>query len=222
MSNIYLVVEGQTEQTFVRDILAPYMAISGVYLHPAVIGRFGHKGGNVKFDRACIDIRNYLRERRDTYVTTMFDFFRIDSQWPGKDQLNNSMNAEQKATALECATAVEINRLFPDCNPVQRFIPYIEMHEFEALLFSDTQVLSTVTGIPLSTLDGILIECREPEEINSTPENAPSKRLEQLTVYKKVAMGAAVGSNIGIPTIRSKCPHFDAWVKKLEATAETE
>lgn len=219
MSNVYIISEGQTEQTFVREVLAPYMAIREVYLYPALIGTPGHKGGSIKFDRAHKDLRNLLRQRMDTYVTTMFDFFRIDSQWPGKNQLTDPMSAEQKAAVLEQATADEIIRLYAECNPAQRFIPYIEMHEFEALLFSNTQALSDGTGIPVSALESVLIECGEPEEINSTPDKAPSKRLEQVTKYeyRKVAMGVAIGRAIGIDAMRLKCPHFNAWLDKLEA-----
>lgn len=59
--NIYIVVEGQTEQTFVRDVLAPQIAYKGIYLHPALIGKPGHKGGDIRFDRAKIDICNFLK-----------------------------------------------------------------------------------------------------------------------------------------------------------------
>ena len=65
--DIYIVVEGQTERTFVRDVLAPYMAVKGIYLYPALIGKPGHKGGNIHFDRAKNDIGNFLRQRKDTY-----------------------------------------------------------------------------------------------------------------------------------------------------------
>jgi hypothetical protein len=78
--NIYIVVEGQTEQTFVRDVLAPTMAQKGIYLHPALIGEPGHKGGNIRIARAKKDIGHFLKQRNDTYVSMMFDYFRIDSK----------------------------------------------------------------------------------------------------------------------------------------------
>lgn len=219
MSNVYIVVEGQAEQTFVRDVLAPYMAIRGVYLFPRLIGKPGHKGGNIKFDRACNDLRKLLPQRPDIYISTMFDFSRIDSNWPGRKHLTNSMTVEQKATVLEQATADEIIRLYAGYNPAQRFIPYIEMHEFEALLFSNTQALSDGTGIPVSALESVLEECGSPEEINSNPDKTPSKRLVQFSSkkYRKITMGVAIGSAIGIDTMRLKCPHFNAWLDKLEA-----
>ena len=80
---VYIVAEGQTEQTFVRDVLAPVMSHQGIYLHSALIGKPGHKGGDIRFYRAIIYIGNFLKQRPDTYISTMFDYFRIDSAWPG-------------------------------------------------------------------------------------------------------------------------------------------
>ena len=75
MNNIevYIIVEGQTEQTFVRDILAPEMLHKGVFLYPILIGVPGHRGGGVRFDRAKNDIGNFLKQRIDTYCSTVFD-----------------------------------------------------------------------------------------------------------------------------------------------------
>ena len=84
--DIYIVVEGPTEQTFVRDVLAPYMAQKRIYLYPVLIGKPGHRGGDVRFVRAKNDIGIFLKQRNDTYISTMFDFFRIDSNWPGKER----------------------------------------------------------------------------------------------------------------------------------------
>jgi len=220
---IYVVVEGPTEQTFVRDVLAPHMAPGKVYLHPALIGKPGHKGGDIRFDKAKNDIGNFLRQRDDTYITTMFDYFRIDSEWPGKaDALRQVKNgtaftASQKAETLETATRTEIVRIFPGCGSENRFVPYIEMHEFEALLFSDADILADKTLIDVALIRKILEKCDNPEEINDDPANAPGKRLESLKVgYRKIAMGKTISEAIGIAGIRKQCPHFNDWLTKLE------
>jgi len=153
--DIYIVVEGQTEQTFVRDVLAPQMAHREIYLHPALIGKPGHKGGDVRFERA--------------------------------------KNAES------------------------RFIPYIEMHEFEALLFSDADILAEKTEIDVSQISEILKEYNNPEEINDDPVKAPSKQLMALkNGYRKVANGKTISEAIGIQTIRRQCAHFNNWLAKFE------
>ena len=221
--HIFIVVEGQTEQTFVRDVLAPQMAPRKIYLYPALIGKPGHKGGDIRFEKAKNDIGNFLHQRNDTYITTMFDYFRIDSEWPGKAdilrQINNgtALTASQKAEILETATCQEIVRTFPGCNSENRFIPYIEMHEFEALLFSDAIILAEKTEIDVSLIRKIIKKYNNPEEINDEPENAPGKRLESLKDgYRKVAMGKTISEAIGIAGIRRQCPHFHDWLTKLE------
>jgi len=228
MSNIdvYLVVEGQTEQTFVRDVLAPKMGQMGIYLYPALLGKPGHKGGDVRFDRAKNDIGNFLKQRDDIFVSTMFDYAFIDGNWPGRTSIRRqteggtTLPASQKAELLEEATLEEIFIAFPDCNVKKRFIPYIEMHEFEALLFSDANVLAEITGIDPARINKILEDYNNPEEINDDPAGAPSKRLIALrSSYRKVAMGKMVTDAIGINRIRERCPHFNSWLTKLENLA---
>ena len=226
--DVYVVVEGPTEQTFVRDVLAPKMAPMGIYLHPALIGKPGHKGGDVRFARAKNDIGNFLRQRTDTYISTMFDYFRLDAEWPGKAEVRQLMlsgtglTASDKAEILETETLNEIVKSFAECDPSKRFVPYIEMHEFEALLFSDARILAEKTGIDLSRINNVLEAYSNPEEIDDDPAKAPGKRLAALkNGYRKVAMGKAVSEAIGIHTIRKQCPHFNDWLTKFERLIES-
>ncbi len=220
MSNVevYVIVEGSTEQTFIREALGPNLSCKGIFLHPVLIGKPGHKGGNVTFERAKNDIGKLLKQRSDIYVSTMFDYFRIETNWPGRSDIQSNDTATKKAEKMEDKTLLEIKKLFPDKNIEKRFIPYIEMHEFEAMLFSDASKLANILGVSLTEIDSILSECGEPEEINDNQETAPSKRLQNLCYkkYRKVAMGKTIAEAIGVQTIREKCPHFNEWVKKLE------
>jgi uncharacterized protein DUF4276 len=215
--NVNVIVEGQTEKTFVKYVLAPEMAYNGIFLHPKVIGKPGHKGGNVRFERAKVDIGIFLKERSDTYISTMFDYFRLESSWPGNINIPGSATAIEKVEAIEAATLERIKELFPNHNVDRRFIPYIEMHEFEALLFSDVSILANKINVDESKIKGILDEFQEPEEINDGPDTAPSKRLISLySGYRKVAMGKTISEAIGIQQIRDKCSHFNEWLTKLE------
>jgi len=220
MNNIevYVIVEGQTEQTFVREILAPLMSNKGIYLHPAIIGKPGHKGGNIQFERAKFDIGKLLKQRFRIYVTTMFDYFRIEPGWPGRKNIQSNDTALQKARKLEQETLLSIRQVYPDQNVEKRFIPYISMHEFEALLFSDTDKLAKIIKTDPSNIANILNDCGEPEEINDNQQTAPSKRLQALCYkkYRKVAMGKSIAESIGINMMRKKCPHFNEWLNKLE------
>ncbi len=222
---VFIIAEGPTEQTFVRDILAPNMAVKGIFIHAALIGKSGHKGGDIRFERAKNDIGNFLKQRSDTYVSTMFDYFRIDSDWPGKEQIRSqtqsgaALPAAKKVELLEDATRWKIVENFGGNNADCRFIPYISMHEFEALLFSDPVVLAEKINVEPQRVQQILAEYTSPEEINDGPETAPSKRISALMnveYRRKIAMGKTIAETIGIPAMRRSCPHFDQWLTTLE------
>ena len=158
-----------------------------------------------------------------TQSSALVDYFRVDSKWPGREKVRHkiqngaTLTAIQKAKVLETATRNEIVRSFPGCGSENRFIPYIEMHEFEALLFSDADILAEKTEIEVSQILKIIEGFDNPEEINDNPAKAPSKRLGALASgYRKVAMGKTVSEAIGIHAIRRQCPHFNNWLTKLE------
>ena len=223
-AEVVIIVEGQTEQTFVRDVLAPEMSVIGVCLHAARIGPVGHKGGNVRFDRAIVDIKGFLESRSDIYVSTMVDFFRIDSGWPGIEVVNQkrlagvSLSADEKAQLVEAEMFDKVVKRFPELNAQKRFIPYISIHEFEALLFSDESILGDALGTGSEPIRAIVNQYRTPEDINTNPDKAPSKRLESLVPrYRKVVTGNVVAAKIGIQKMRSRCPHFHQWLVRLEA-----
>ncbi|MCP4690520.1 MAG: DUF4276 family protein [Desulfobacterales bacterium] len=224
--NVYIVVEGPTEQTFVRDVLAPGMAPKGIYLNAQIIGQPGHKGGDIRFARAVKDIGKYLKQRKDIIISTMFDYFRIDPRWPGIEEVRRqiesgaALTALRKAEILETATLKEIVGAFSGQGAKKRFIPYIAMHEFEALLFSDADILAEKTGINVSRIREIIEMHSNPEEINEDPAKAPGKQLVTLkNGYRKVAMGKIVSEATGIQAIRRQCPHFNNWLTKLERLA---
>ena len=211
-----LIVEGQTEQTFVRDILAPELGTKSIFLCPALIGKPGHKGGN-KFETAQNDIGRFLKQRNDTYVSTFFDFFRLDPHWPGLAKAKTFNSSGKRAEHIEKETHKEIARLFPKVNVANRFIPFVAMYEFEALLFSNASTLADKINVKKQLIDAIRNEYNSPEEINDGPKTAPSKRLITLCPgYRKIAMGKDIAEAIGIQTIRAECPHFDSWLGRLE------
>ncbi len=108
----------------------------------------------------------------------------------------------------------EVSRLFGDHGSDRRFIPYIAMHEFEAMLFSDPQILSAHLGVSPSEIDRILSVCGSPEDIDDSPQTAPSKRLERLSKrFKKTSTGISVAKEIGLPRIS---PIFNKWLTEIE------
>jgi hypothetical protein len=154
----------------------------------------------------------------------MFDYFRIDSLWPGKKEVDQqirngaTLTANDKAELLEASTYKNIKTAFSEFHSENRFIPYIEMHEFEALLFSDVNILAEKSKIDVLQIQKIIEEYQNQEEINDDPVKSPAKRLKTLNhTYQKVVVGKVIAEAIGIPSIRKKCAHFNAWLTKLEA-----
>lgn len=217
-AEVVVLAEGPTEQRFVKQLLAPYMADRGVYLTAIILDKPGEKGGDVKFARAKNDIGKHLKQRKDTWITLIVDYYGIHGDWPGYAESKQKTDHTKKAAIMNQATAEQVQQLFPEQNQASRFIPYVSMYEIEALYFSDPACLAEKLGIAQRHIDAILIECKEPERINDHSATAPSKRLEALSDrFKKTSTGIAIAEEIGIGKMREACPLFDAWLKNLES-----
>lgn len=106
----------------------------------------------------------------------------------------------------------------------QRFVPFVLMHEFEALLFSDCDRFANAIGQGdvADILQAVRAQFATPEEIDDSPETAPSKRIKEIVPgYDKPFMGNLAILEIGLATIRSECRHFDEWLARLEQRAST-
>ena len=224
MSNyteVVVLVEGATEQRFIKELLAPHMAVRNVFLTPIILDKTGEKGGDVKFARARNDIGKHLKQRHDTYVTLMVDYYGINGDWPGYTESRKEALHTRKAEIMNQATAEILAKLFPEYSPERRFIPYISMHEIEALYFSAPAALATKLGVSLASIDEILSECGEPENVNDNIQTAPSKRLEKLSDrFKKTSTGLAIAREIGISCMREACPIFNTWLNQLESLSK--
>ena len=221
MSNciVNVVVEGQTEQKFISEILAPYLAHKGIFMTPIIASKKGQKGGDIKFQRVKKDIGNFLAQRNVDVVSTFVDYYGI-KEWPGKDSILPHSEPEQIAATMNTAAKTEICHEYDRLNPTQRFIPFVAIHEFETLLFSDTEVLAEGLGIERETIDATVNEFPSLEHINNSRETAPSKRLEKWhPQYGKTTTGIAIAKKIQIDTMRAKCPLFNQWLSAIEAVA---
>lgn len=220
MSEVFAVVEGLTEQTFVREVLAPWLAKRGVFLRATQVGKPGHKGGNV-YAVAKRDMMNFLKQRQDTFVTCFFDFYAMKDDWPGRKEAD-AANHDRKPVAVEDAIKQDIETAFKGSLREDRLIPYVQMHEFESLLFSHPPALSKTLGVKDSEGEFQLIrnEFKTPEHINDDPNTAPSKRIIEIfrnyrRGYKKPLHGSIAAKQITIDTMREECPHFRTWVDTL-------
>ncbi|MEF1201211.1 DUF4276 family protein [Vibrio owensii] len=218
---VHVICEGQTEEAFVKELLVEPFAQKGIYLMPALIGRPGHKGGNFKFDRLYPDVEKRLLADRHCYCTTFFDFYGLPETFPGKNAVDRKAEVAVKAQALHGELIEKLKEKIGD-DAMRRFIPYVQMYEFEALLFSDPQKMAQgmdLEHLAISFAD-IANSFATPEEINNSPQTAPSKRIESLVPgYEKPLLGTLAALEVGLKTMREKCQLFDAWLTKLEALA---
>ncbi|HEX4613972.1 MAG TPA: DUF4276 family protein [Urbifossiella sp.] len=224
MARLYLFAERQTEQTFADTVLKPYLANMGVYLQrPVLIAharRKGkvHRGGGRRYQPMKDDIQRFMKQEKnsgDVFFTTMIDLYAIHDEFPRLVEAESLRKQPfQRVAFLEEAFADDISD--------RRFVPYIQLHEFEAYLFSDLVWLEFYydgRDQQIAELKAIANGYTSPELINDGPHTAPSKRIAaHFPDYEdqKVIVGSGVGELIGLPAIRAKCPHFDAWITKLE------
>jgi Domain of unknown function (DUF4276) len=215
---VHIICEGQTEEMFVNEVLADLFSPQGIYLFPSLIGKPGHKGGNVKYERLLTDLRARLGDST-AYCTTLFDYYGLHRDFPGKEEAKEQIGTANKAL---CVTRTLTERLRSTLgqNSLRRFIPYVQMHEFEGLLFSDSDSFAKGINMPSLANDFRRIRAgfESPEEINDDPDTAPSKRIKALFPrYEKPLYGSLVTMEIGIAAIRAECPLFNRWLEQIES-----
>lgn len=218
MIRVHVICEGQTEEMFVNELLQQVFQAKGVLLVPALVGKPGRKGGNFKFERLHSDVENRLLGDRTAYCTTFFDYYGLPQSFPGKDTQDPQADITIKAAALQEAMTAELTRLIGD-DPMRRFVPFVQMYEFEAFLFSDPAAFAR--GIDREELSKPLADIAQqfvsPEHINNSPMTAPSKRIEALMAdYEKPLMGTLAALEVGLQQMRAKCQLFNNWVTRLE------
>jgi hypothetical protein len=212
MSRIFVVVEGQTEEAFVKEVLLPYLNDYGVYdVTPIVIhtNTKHYKGGFVNYAHLRNDIVSLLRSQGDdAFVTTFVDFFRIFNTIPHHDEIAIRGTHLDQVEMMQKAIDKDIDD--------RRFSSYIQLHEFEALLFSSNKGFGKWMDEKKMLTGDIIKEFPNPEDINTSTDGAPSKRLLAIQPnYDKVMQGNLIALEVGIKQMLDKCPRFRQWVNLL-------
>ena len=206
MIRLAISVEGPTEEKFVKDVLTDHLGPRGVVPYPVVLGRArsgSAGGGDVRVERLVLDM--VLLCRSFDAVTSLVDFY----GFRGKGKL-----------AVKALEDHLMQKIKPKIRDARRVFPYVQKHEFEGLLFSDTAAFG-VTGRAaereIEALSNIRRKFKTPEDINGDSEGAPSKRIARAVQgYGKVLHGPMVAQEAGLAKIRAECPRFDAWLTRLE------
>lgn len=206
MKRLVFIVEGDTEIILVEKLIMPYILNLGINIpmnvQTIVTNRKQHKKGGVS------SYGKFRNERTlsqgNVIVTTFIDFFKLPTDFPN--------------FTLDSKYICEIeNGILNDFESNQFLIPYIQSHEVEALMFSERTGFELVIDDDqkLKEIDEIMTQYPNPEEINNSPENAPSKRLSKIFNYDKVSDGELIFDSIKIESILEKCPRFKSWIENL-------
>ncbi len=217
MTQLIAIVEGQTELEFVKQILYNHLWPKGIFVRPLLVSTKIKgpvtltKGGVVKYILARKDILSGLNQNDKPYVTTMIDYYGLPKSYPGMDSVPNG-TCNNKVEFLEQQIADDINH--------RRFIPYLQLHEFEAILFASPEKIcdTLIQSDKLQEVQKVRDTFNNPEEINDNPQTCPSRRIKNIfPEYNKVVYGPLISQRIGLSIIRENCPHFNQWLTKLES-----
>ena len=218
MTRVLVLVEGQTEERFIKDVLTPHFEPRNIFTIPKIITTKrikrgpDFKGGITDYNKVETELRLLLGDTNASYVTTFVDYYGLPAEFPGIATRPVGGSPYERAQHVEKEWESQINH--------RRFKPFVMIHEFEALLFSKPDELSKTLHKPalLENLNSIRQGFPTPEEINDDPRTAPSKRIIDLFPgYQKTIYGPLVTKRIGLPTLRNECPHFNEWLTWLEA-----
>lgn len=219
------IVEGQTEERFVNTVLRDHLAVQSIIAvaHCVTTRRdrrarhIKYRGGLTTYRHARDDIRKWLREDASgsARFTTMFDLYGLPTDFPRYADAAAESDPYARVKILETALSEDIGD--------RRFIPYIQLHEFEALLFSDVEKLNTQFpeySAEIQRLTQTMTAFGSPELVNDGAATAPSRRIAAAIpeyAVRKASAGPIVAAKIGLPVLRSQCRHFREWLERIAA-----
>lgn len=216
MSRIIVICEGETEREFCKTLLSEHFAHIEKYIDAPLIKH--SNGGIVRWEILKKQIETTLRKERDAILTLLIDYYGLHEKhdFPGWDEAEKIIDKIERVSYLENTMRQDI-----DDSIRYRFIPYLQLHEFEALLFCDVEIFKNM--IPekelagLQELQTVIADNPNPELINTKRETSPSHRLNRIIKgYNKIVYGNLIAERIGLVTIRSKCLRFNNWLNTLE------
>lgn len=222
---VNILCEGQTEEKFVKEILKPFLKDYGLIAKSRLLitsKKLGASGGMLSFTQAKHDLQRWISENANKkserhIYTTMFDFYALPTDFPGFTEISKINSPYDKVSMIEKCLAESI--------AYKDFVPYIQLHEFEALLFCGIKELASLYPYSeknIMQLNSVLAQYEgNPELIDNSPQTAPSKRIinaveaNKKHKYNKPQTAVEVIKEIGIEKIIKECQHFKEWVDKL-------
>ena len=210
MKTIIIICEGETDEEFCKTLLS-------VYLQDICRVETRLLGGNCSWERIKDMVEKALKQQKNALVTTFFDYYGVKTKkfpnWSETIRFNKA-NVRERIEILEKGMLEAIDNKFR-----YRFIPYIQLHEFEALLFNNIEAFGSIfkaNEYDKSELLKVLENFPDPELINQEKETSPSHRLKHLIPsYEKIIDGNTLAEMIGLEQIRKKNKHFNDWIEQL-------
>lgn len=219
MKRVCVICEGQTEESFVSKVLAPnFNDLNLLLTGQTVSTSTGHKGGALNYARIKQHIEYTLKQQDQPCVTTLIDLYQLATDFPDFDKAAN-LSLPEKLACLTTAwhkDIVDSTR----CQP-ERFLPYIQAHEFEALLFSDVTAITAIDKQwvkATKALQAIKDQEKSPEYINNFADTKPTAHLKRLLShpsYRKIRHGSIIMQKIGLNVMEQECNFFAEWIQNI-------
>ncbi len=188
MTRLLISVEGQSERNFVEQTLVPHLSTFSVFV------QIHNMKGDISVEKVSKKLNSLIYNH--DFVTTLYDFYGFKGILV--DETKKSLELKIKDSIKE--------------KQRHKIIPYIQMYEFEALLFSDAEIMANHLNVPQNWIDNILNEFNDLERINNSKETAPSKRIGKNATYIKTQHAPKILQEIGLLKIRKKCQGFNKWI----------
>jgi len=217
--HVAVLVEGQTEARFVREVLQGYVSASrpteSVWLSPTVVvtsttpeGR-RYKGGGGTWRHYARDLSTLLGQTHWHRVALLVDYYAYPSDAPGADV------SAQDCRRRHASILAALEATYDD----PRFIPGVMLHEFETWVIAAAVDRPAVLGDAdvARRLRAVAAEVgNDVELVDDGPATAPSKRVAECwTGYSKPLDGINAVQEAGLEHIRSRCPALRTWLDRL-------
>ncbi len=216
MKRIIIICEGETEKEFCTKTLVPYFVNKGINIQSPLIKK--SMGGIVDWEELKKQITLHLKKEPNAYVTTLIDYYGLKSKhkFPNWEETQKQPDKNKRMELIEFEMKKDI-----DDSIRHRFIPYVQLHEFEGLLFNDIGIFYNLFSsnelVGEEELKQTFQQFDNPEMINDNRETSPSHRLKRIILgYNKIVYGNILVEEIGLKKIRAKSPRFSKWLEKIE------
>lgn len=225
MKILNILCEGVTEELFVKRVLKEHLSAQGVIVKAQLLltnSKLNARGGILSYQQVKGDLQRWVKvnagkKNEEHYYTTMIDLYALPDDFPEYKEAVKVMDVYQRVRKLEEGFGNDMN--------MSDFIPYIQLHEYEALVFCGLEFLPEYypqSAQAVKKLQKVLEQFSgNPEKIDSGRTTVPSKRLgDALSAvhyhYEKTRVGVEIALRVGLPALRERCRHFDAWIQRLE------